>query len=52
MYNIAIAEQEILKVSLKYKPRKRFGGYTECIKEYVDIRKYVPNKVGNLIKED
>ena len=51
MYNIAIAEQEILKVSTKYKPKKRFGGYTECIKEYVDIHKYVPNKVGNLIKE-
>jgi len=51
MYNIAIAEQEILKVSTKYKPKKRFGGYTECIKEYVDIHKYVPNKAGNLIKE-
>lgn len=50
-YNIAIAEQEILKISTKYKPKKRFGGYSECIKEYVDIHKYVPNKVGNLIKE-
>ncbi len=51
MYNIAIAEQEILKVSTKYKPKKRFGGYTECIKEYVDIHKYVPNKVGNPLRE-
>jgi hypothetical protein len=51
MYNIAIAEQEILKVSTKYKPKKRFGGYTECIKEYIDIRKYVPNRGGIPIKE-
>lgn len=48
---IALAEQEILKVSTKYKPKKRFGGYTKCIKEYVDIHTHVPNKVGNLLKE-
>ena len=52
MYNIALAEQEILQVSTKYKPKKRFGGYTECIKECIDIRKYVPNRVGNPLKED
>jgi hypothetical protein len=52
MYNIALAEQAILEISTKYKPKKRFGGYTECIKECIDIRKYVPNRVGNLIKED
>lgn len=51
MYNIAIAEQEILKVSTRYKPKKRFGGYTECIKEHIDIHKYVPNRVGNPIEE-
>jgi len=32
MYNIAIAEQEILANAEKYKPKKRFGGYSECIK--------------------
>jgi hypothetical protein len=51
MYNVAIAEQEILKAYTKYKTKKRFGGYTECIKEFVDIHKYVPNRVGNPIKE-
>ena len=51
MYNVAIAEQEILKHSTKYKPKNRFGGYSECLTEYVDIHKYIPNKVGNLIQE-
>lgn len=51
MYNVSIAEQNILKDSQKYKPKKRFGGYTECIKNFVDIRTYVPNKVGNLSME-
>lgn len=52
MYNIAVAEQEILKVSTKYKPKKRFGGYSECIKHYMNIHKYVPSRVGNPIKEE
>jgi hypothetical protein len=47
MYNIAVAEQEILANATRYKPKKRLGGYTECIKEFVDIRKYVPSRVGN-----
>lgn len=47
MYNIALAEQKILESFEKFKPKKRFGGYTECIKEFVDIHKYVPNRVGN-----
>lgn len=51
MYNIAIAEQKILSSFSKYKPNKRFGGYSECIKEFVNIHEYVPSKVGNLIKE-
>ena len=51
MYNIAIAEQEILADAEKYKPKKRFGGYSECIKEYVDIHKYVPNMAGSPVKE-
>jgi hypothetical protein len=51
MYNIAIAEQEILANAEKYKPKKRFGGYSECIKNYVNIQQYVPNKAGRLIKE-
>lgn len=51
MYNTAIAEQEILKVSTRYKPKKRFGGYTECIKEHIDIHKYVPNRAGSPTKE-
>jgi len=51
MYNIAIAEQEILANAEKYKPKKRFGGYSECIKNYVNIQQYVPDRVGNPIKE-
>lgn len=47
MYNIAVAEQEILSKATRYKPKKRFRGYTECIKEFVDIRKYVPSRIGN-----
>lgn len=42
MYNVAIAEQKILQDNQKYKPKKRFGGYTGCLKNFVDIRKYLP----------
>lgn len=52
MYNIAVAEQEILANATRYKPKKRFGGYSECIKEFINIHEYVPNRVGNLIKEE
>lgn len=48
MYNVAIAEQEILKNNVSYKPKKRFGGYTECLKNFVDIQSYIPNKAGSL----
>lgn len=47
MYNVSIAEQLILKSAEKYKPKKRFGGYSECIKNYIDIHQYVPHTVGN-----
>jgi len=50
MYNVAVAEQKILKSAEKYKPKKRFGGYSECIKKYIDIKKYVPKKVGKPYK--
>ena len=48
MYNVAIAEQEILKSNISYKPKKRFGGYTECLKNFVDIQSYIPSKAGSL----
>jgi len=51
MYNIALAEQKILSTVEKYKPKKRFGGYTECLKSFVDIHLYVPHKDGILNKE-
>jgi len=51
MYNIAVAEQNILADAKKYKPKKRFGGYSECIKEFVNIHEYVPNRVGNPLRE-
>jgi hypothetical protein len=51
MYNIAVAEQNILADAKKYKPKKRFGGYSECIKEFVNIHRYVPNRVGNPLRE-
>lgn len=44
MYNVALAEQDILNNSTQYHPTKKFGGHSECIKEYVDIRKYLPEK--------
>ena len=52
MYNVAIAEQKILMNSEKYKPKKRFGGYSECIKYKVDIRDYIPNRDGISIEEE
>jgi len=48
MYTVAVAEQEILDNSTKYEPKKRFGGYSECITHYINIHKYVPKEVGNL----
>lgn len=51
MYNIAVAEQKILAEAEKYKPKKRFGGYSECIKHYINIHQYVPNKAGSPVKE-
>lgn len=51
MYNVSVAEQQILSETESYKPKYRFGGYSECIKNFVNIHMYVPNKVGNLIKE-
>lgn len=51
MYNVALAEQKILQDVVRYKPKKRFGGYSECTKEFVNIHKYVPNRVGNPIEE-
>lgn len=51
MYNVAVAEQEILAKATRYKTKKRFGGHSECIKEFINIREYVPNRVGNPSKE-
>lgn len=51
MYNVAIAEQEILKNNDLYKPKKRFGGYTECLKSFIDIQSYIPHKAGCLDTE-
>lgn len=53
LYNVCLAEQDILSdfKDKKYNPQKRFGGYSECITERVDIRKYIPNEDGILTKE-
>lgn len=51
MYNCAIAEQKILKEAKTYKPKIRFGGYSECIEHKVNIHKYVPSRVGNPYRE-
>lgn len=51
MYNVDVAEQEILKSNIYYKPKKRFGGYTECLQNFVDIQRYIPNKAGSLEQE-
>lgn len=47
MYNVCLAEQEILSEAEQYIPIKRFGGYSECIKNYVDIREYIPKVAGS-----
>jgi len=52
VYNVSMAEQKILKEHTLYKPKKRFGGYTECLKQFVDIHQYVPHKDGILTKEE
>jgi len=53
MYNVALAEQEILKNCQKYKPKRRFGGWSECLMNKVDLREYLsPKGVGNPAKED
>jgi hypothetical protein len=51
MYNVAIAEQQILKDNKHYNPKKRFGGHTECLKNFVDIHQYIPHKDGIPVKE-
>lgn len=51
MYNIALAEQKILQEHKRYKPKKRFGGYTECLEKFVDIHQYIPHKDGILNME-
>tara|TARA_Y100000310_G_C20567772_1_gene756407 strand:- start:193 stop:987 length:795 start_codon:yes stop_codon:yes gene_type:complete len=51
MYNVTVAEQEILAKATQYKTKKRFRGYTECTKEFINIHKYVPNRVGNPLRE-
>jgi len=48
MYNVAMAEQNILKNNMLYNPKKKFGGYSECLKYFVDIQKYIPSKAGSL----
>jgi hypothetical protein len=47
MYNVAIAEQKILETCIKYKPNFKFGGYNECLKNFVDIHQYIhPSRAG------
>ncbi len=41
LYNVSVAEQKILSEVKKYKPNIRFGGYSECFKEFIDITKYL-----------
>lgn len=52
MYNTCIAEQNILKDCEKYKPTKRFGGYSECITKKVDIHQYIAKGDDIPIKEE
>lgn len=53
MYNVALAEQKILKSCLRYKPKRRFGGWSECLMSKVNLREYLcPKGVGNPTKED
>ena len=46
MYNAAVAEQQILQEykSLRHYPKRKFGGYSECLSAPVDIQKYVPKE--------
>jgi hypothetical protein len=44
MYNVAVAEQQILKTHERYKPKKRFGGHSECLTKFVDIHQYIRPK--------
>lgn len=46
MYNAAVAEQQILQEykSLRHYPKRKFGGYSECLSVPVDIQKYVPKE--------
>lgn len=46
MYNAAVAEQQILQEykSSRHYPKRKFGGYSECLTIPVDIQKYVPKE--------
>jgi hypothetical protein len=47
MYTVAVAEQKILETCIKYKPNFKFGGYSECLKNFVDIHQYIhPSRAG------
>jgi hypothetical protein len=53
MYNVAIAEQRILNDNLRYKPNLRFGGWSECLVNSVNLRDYISsNEVDNLTQEE
>lgn len=54
LYNVSIAEQNILEdyKNLKYTPQRKFGGFSECISEQVDIHQYIPKEDGILTKEE
>ena len=52
MYNVAMAEQNILRNSVRYKPQHRFGGYSECLTQSVNLRDWItPGGVGNPVEE-
>ena len=46
----SMSEYKFFK-STRYKSQKKFGDYTECLKQFVDIHRYVPHKDGILNKE-
>lgn len=52
MYNVAIAEQRILNDNLRYTPNRRFGGWSECLMNSVNLRDYISSEeVDNLTQE-
>ena len=40
-YNVSVSEQKILAENNRYTPKHKFGGYTECLSNFVDIHSYI-----------